>query len=164
MPISQGGTYVEVRWRTNKAGAWSHIAESGGICFVLWQGTANTSDQIQCQPCSASLSSTIWCWIKKSYSGVSIIRYPSLRILIIPWKHWLSFVFNVGSLTSLWILCFQEKQVCHLIAIKHFAWLDIVYHPRKSFYSWLENGTWEICSSLMVSFPLWSIFKSFTLT
>lgn len=78
------------------------------------------------------------------------------------WNNWFHFVFNIGNLMLLWILCFQEKQVCRLIAIKHFAWLAIVYHPKKSFYNWLEDGNWEIYSSSMVYFFLpWSLSRFF---
>ena len=78
-----------------------------------------------------------------------------------PWSNWFNFVFNVGSLMLLWILCFQEKQVCHLTAIKHFAWSAIVYHPKKNLCNWLENGTWEIYSSSMVCFSPLKHFQVF---
>lgn len=61
----------------------------------------------------------------------------------------------------LWISCFQEKQVCHLTVIKHFAWLATVYHLKKRFCSCLENGIWEICFSLMVNFSFLKHFQFF---
>lgn len=123
----------------------------------LW--TASTLDQETKESVLLSCPlPIIQYWTKKLVQEFHVVKHPHFKN---PWSNWFNFVFNVGSLMLLWILCFQEKQACHLTAIKRFAWSAIVYQPKKNVCNWLENGTWEIYSSSMVYFSPSKHFQIF---